>query len=203
MAKMKKSSTRIDMTAMCDVSFLLLTFFVLTSTAKTPEVYPVDLPASTKETKIPSDDILTITVGQENVFVGIAGREDRKDILNRMGQEYNITFTTEEQNAFAGMENFGADIREMKSLLAKPASERMQKEFHKGIPYKDSLNNQLSAWVRNARESSWQRKESFLKVAIKGDANEQFGTIKEIMDILQEQRQNRFYLVTGLRSDDF
>lgn len=203
MAKMKKSSTRIDMTAMCDVSFLLLTFFVLTSTAKTPEVYPVDLPASTKETKIPSDDILTITVGQENVFVGIAGREDRKDILNRMGQEYNITFTAEEQNAFAGMENFGADIREMKNLLAKPASERMQKELHKGIPYKDSLNNQLSAWVRNARESSWQRKESFLKVAIKGDANEQYGTIKEIMDILQEQRQNRFYLVTGLRSDDF
>src|SRR5690554_7108027 len=78
MAKMKKSSTRIDMTAMCDVSFLLLTFFVLTSTAKTPEVYPVDLPASTKETKIPTDDILTITVGQENVFIGLAGREDRR-----------------------------------------------------------------------------------------------------------------------------
>lgn len=203
MAKMKKSSTRIDMTAMCDVSFLLLTFFVLTSTAKTPEVHPVDLPASTKETKIPTDDILSITVGQENVFIGIAGREDRKDILTRMGQEYKIEFTEAEKNAFAGLENFGADIREMKSLLAKPPGDRMKEEFHKGIPYKDSLNNQLSAWVRNARESSWQRKESFLKVAIKGDANEQFGTIKEIMNILQKQRQNRFYLVTGLRSDDF
>lgn len=203
MAKMKKSSTRIDMTAMCDVSFLLLTFFVLTSTAKTPEVHPVDLPASTKETKIPSDDILSITVGQENVYIGIAGKEDRKDILTRMGQEYKIEFTEEEKNAFAGLENFGADIREMKSLLAKPVGERMDEELHKGVPYKDSLNNQLSSWVKNARESSWQRKESFLKVAIKGDANEQFGTIKEIMDILQKQRQNRFYLVTGLRSDDF
>lgn len=203
MAKMKKSSIRIDMTAMCDVSFLLLTFFVLTSTAKTPEVHPVDLPASTKETKIPTDDILSITVGQENVFVGIAGNEDRKDILTRMGQEYKIEFTEEEKTAFAGMENFGVDIREMKALLAKPVGDRMKQDLHEGIPYKDSLNNQLSAWVRNARESSWQRKESFLKVAIKGDANEQFGTIKEIMDILQEQRQNRFYLVTGLRTDDF
>jgi biopolymer transport protein ExbD len=203
MAKMKKSSTRIDMTAMCDVSFLLLTFFVLTSTAKTPEVYPVDLPASTKETKIPTDDILTITVGQENVFIGMAGKEDRIEALNRMGKEYNIEFTNEELNAFSNMENFGVDIREMKSLLAKPASERMSKDLHKGIPYKDSLNNQLSSWVKVARESSWQRKESFLKVAIKGDANEQFGTIKEVMDILQKQRQNRFYLVTGLRSDDF
>lgn len=208
MAKMKKSSTRIDMTAMCDVSFLLLTFFVLTSTAKTPEVHPVDLPASTKETKIPSEDILTITVGQENVFVGLAGREDRMDVLRRMGQEYNIEFSEAELNAFAGMENFGVDIREMKSLLAKPAGERMDKDIHKGVPYKDSLNNQLASWVRNARESSYIRKstdekKNFLKVAIKGDANEQFGTVKQVIDILQEQRQNRFYLVTGLRSDDF
>lgn len=208
MAKMKKSSTRIDMTAMCDVSFLLLTFFVLTSTAKTPEVHPVDLPASTKETKIPSEDILTITVGQENVFVGLAGREDRMDVLRRMGQEYNIEFSEAELNAFAGMENFGVDIREMKSLLAKPAGERMNKDIHKGVPYKDSLNNQLASWVRNARESSYIRKstdekKNFLKVAIKGDANEQFGTVKQVIDILQEQRQNRFYLVTGLRTDDF
>ncbi len=208
MAKMKKSSTRIDMTAMCDVSFLLLTFFVLTSTAKTPEVYPVDLPASTKETKIPSDDILTITVGQENVFIGLAGREDRIDALVRMGKEYNIEFTEEEQVAFSGMENFGVDIREMKSILALPPGERMKKELHPGIPYRDSLNNQLSTWVKVARESSYIRKstderKNFLKVAIKGDANERFGTVKEVMDILQEQRQNRFYLVTGLRSDDF
>jgi biopolymer transport protein ExbD len=30
-AKVKRASTSIDMTAMCDVSFLLLTFFVLTA----------------------------------------------------------------------------------------------------------------------------------------------------------------------------
>lgn len=203
MAKMKKSSTRIDMTAMCDVSFLLLTFFVLTSTAKQPEVHPVDLPASTKETKIPTEDIITLTVGDENVFIGIAGKEDKKDILKRMGAQYNIEFTNEELDAFSGLENFGVDIKEMKSLLAKPAAERMNTEFHKGIPYKDSTNNQLSAWVKNARESSWQNKEQYVKVAIKGDQEEQFGTVKEIIDILQKQRQNRFYLVTGLRNDDF
>ena len=140
--------------------------------------------------------------------MSIVGREDRMDVLRKMGQESNIDFSEAELNAFAGMENFGVDIREMKSLLAKTASERMNKDLHKGIPYKDSLNNQLSAWVRNARESSYIRKstdekKNFLKVAIKGDANEQFGTVKQVIDILQEQRQNRFYLVTGLRTDDF
>lgn len=204
MAKMKKSSTRIDMTAMCDVSFLLLTFFVLTSTAKTPEVHPVDLPNSTKETKIPTDDIITISVHQDKAYFGIAGREDRKDILLRMGNEYKISFTNEEVEKFAGMENFGVDIRELKQLLAKPAGELMKPDNHQtGIPFQDSLNNQLSSWVKNARESSWQRKESFLKVAIKGDAKESFGTVKEIIDIMQKQRQNRFYLVTGLRDENF
>ena len=38
--KMQKKSTSIDMTAMCDVAFLLLTFFILTATAKVPEPLP-------------------------------------------------------------------------------------------------------------------------------------------------------------------
>lgn len=202
---MKKSSTRIDMTAMCDVSFLLLTFFVLTSTAKVPEVHPVDLPDSTKETKIPATDIVTISVDNEKIFFGIAGREDKKDILTRMGEQYNISFTEEELTKFAGMENFGLDVRQLKQLLATtPQAKLMNPDNHlEGIPYKDSLNNQLSAWVKNARESAWENKETFLKVAIKGDKEESYGTVKQVIDILQEQRQNRFYLVTGLRDDNF
>lgn len=204
MAKMKKSSTRIDMTAMCDVSFLLLTFFVLTSTAKTPEVHPVDLPNSTKETKVPSDDIVTLSIDQDKVYFGISGRDDKRDILERMGKEYNIEFTSQEIEKFATMENFGVDIRELKQLLAKPVGELMKPENHgNGIPYKDSLNDQLSSWVRNSRESTYARKKDFVKVAIKGDAEEKFGTVKKVVAILQEQRQNRFYLVTGLRDSDF
>ena len=44
--KMSKKAASIDMTAMCDVAFLLLTFFILTATAKTPEALPVDTPLS-------------------------------------------------------------------------------------------------------------------------------------------------------------
>lgn len=202
---MKKSSTRIDMTAMCDVSFLLLTFFVLTSTAKVPEVHPVDLPDSTKETKIPTEDIVTISVDNEKVFFGLASREDKKDVIQRVGNEYNISFTEEELNKFAGMENFGLDIRQLKQLLAtKSHPDLMNPENHlEGIPYKDSLNNQLSVWVSMARQSSWERKKTFLKVAIKGDKEESFGTISEVIQIMQKQRQNKFFLVTGLRDDDF
>jgi biopolymer transport protein ExbD len=43
--KMKKKAGSTDMTAMCDVAFLLLSFFVMTA-AKIPEALPVDTPAS-------------------------------------------------------------------------------------------------------------------------------------------------------------
>jgi biopolymer transport protein ExbD len=73
MAKVKisKKSTRIDMTAMCDVAFLLLSFFIMTATAKQPEPKPVDAPHSTIEDKLPEEGVATITVGDKQVFFSL------------------------------------------------------------------------------------------------------------------------------------
>ena len=72
--KIKRKSTAIDMTAMCDVAFLLLTFFILTATARQPEPLPVDTPSSTVTIKLPDSDISMLTVGQGKVFLELLAK---------------------------------------------------------------------------------------------------------------------------------
>jgi len=219
MAKIKvsKKSTRIDMTAMCDVAFLLLSFFIMTATAKQPEPKPVDTPQSTVIEKLPDEGVATITVGQKQVFF-LMPKNIRRATLERMSELRNVKFTEEEYTEFEKLEGFGVKMTELKSLLALSPGERVKEGVQKGIPY-DSINNQLFDWVKQARES--QRAfydEKFqageitaeeygvkgdLQIAIKGDAKEEYPTIKRVMDILQEQKKNKFYLVTGLRDEDF
>lgn len=204
--KMSKKATSIDMTAMCDVAFLLLTFFILTATAKVPEPITVDTPNSTVKTKLPETDLVTITVGKgkENIFVDIKGRELRKKTLELMGQKKGVKFTDQEMEQFALMESFGVPIESMSQLIAMKSSERNRQGLQPGIPM-DSLNNQLYDWIYTARQAYIElgNTKTLLNFAIKGDAKLEYPKIKKVMDILQDQDVNTFDLVTGLRNDNF
>ncbi len=211
MAKVKthKKSTRIDMTAMCDVAFLLLSFFIMSSTARLPEPYPVDTPSSTVQSKIPDTNLATITVGEDKVFFGVTGKDVRIDMLERMeekyGKKFNIEFTDEDKQAFALIDFFGVDIRNLKQLIAMRNEDRVKPGVQKGIPM-DSTNNQLYDWIMSARLAAKQvdpEHKVDLSIAIKGDASISYPTIKQVIDILQKQRKNNFFLITGLRGDDF
>jgi biopolymer transport protein ExbD len=199
--KMKKKSTSTDMTAMCDVAFLLLTFFILTATAKVPEVMPVDTPASTVQTKLPEKDLATLTVGGGKVFFDVKGKDVRVRTLELMGNKYGVTFSEEEQNKFAIMESFGVPVQNLKQILdMKPSDRKNVKQ--PGIP-KDSLDNQLADWVQNARIANLEMHDGKeLELAIKGDAKEEYPVIRRVMDILQDQKVNSFSLVTGLRGKE-
>lgn len=201
-AKMSKKSMSIDMTAMCDVAFLLLTFFILTATAKAPEPLEVQTPSSTVQTKLPDTDLATITIGHEKVFFGVVGKDVRIRTLELMGEKYGIEFSDEEKERFSLIDAFGVPMDELRGLIRLNSSDRNKNNLQSGIP-RDSINNQLKDWVYNARAANIEKNDKFLQFAIKGDAKEEYPTIKEIMDILQEQKVNSFSLVTGLRGKDF
>jgi len=204
--KMSKKATAIDMTAMCDVAFLLLTFFILTATAKLPEPLPVDTPSSTVKTKLPETDLATIVIGKsddkERVFFGVKGRDVRMKTLEFMAQKYNVTFTQAELEQFSLIDEFGVPIEGMKQLLAMKSSERIKPGVQLGIPC-DSLNNQLKEWIYTARQANIDVAQKELHFAIRGDAKQMYPQIKKIMDMLQDQQINSFNLVTGLRGKDF
>lgn len=198
--KMNKKAASTDMTAMCDVAFLLLTFFILTATAKVPEVMPVDTPASTVQTKLPDTNLATLTVGKGKVFFDLKGREIRKKTLEFMGEKYKVNFSEDDLTKFALMESFGVPIQSLKQILDMKSADR-SKADQPGIP-KDSLDNQLADWVQFARTANIEVNDKELQIAIKGDAKEEYPVIKKVMDILQDQKINSFSLVTGLRGKD-
>jgi biopolymer transport protein ExbD len=199
--KTQKKATSIDMTAMCDVAFLLLTFFILTATAKIPEALPVDTPQSTVQTKLPETDLATLTIVKGKVFFDLKGREVRKRTLELMGQKYGVAFTEDESSKFSLMEDIGVPITNLKQLIAMKTDER-SKAGQPGVP-KDSLDNQLAEWVQNARIANIELNDKELQIAIKGDAKEEYPSIRKVMDILQDQKINSFSLVTGLRGKNF
>ncbi len=204
--KMSKKSTSIDMTAMCDVAFLLLTFFILTATAKVPEPLPVDTPSSTVQTKLPETDLATLTIGKsdgkEQVFFGVKGKEIRMATLDYVAQKYKVSFTENERLQFSLIDEFGVPVEGLKELLKLKSADRSKKGVQSGIPM-DSLNNQLQDWIQYARKANIDINQKELQFAIKGDAKEEYPQIKKVMDILQNQKINSFNLVTGLRGKDY
>lgn len=205
--KMSKKAASIDMTAMCDVAFLLLTFFILTATAKTPEPLPVETPASTVEVKLPETGLVTLTIGKsegkDKVFFGMKDRDVREKTLELMGNKYGVKFTPEESAQFALIDEFGVPIQALKQIIAMKAADRNKAGVQPGIPL-DSLDNQLKDWIYTARQANIELgKEKDLDFAIKGDAKQEYPKIKKIMDILQDQKINSFNLVTGTRSKNY
>ena len=208
--KMSKKSTSIDMTAMCDVAFLLLTFFILTATAKSPEPLPVETPNSTVQTKLPETGLVMITIGKSEgknqVFIGMKDRDVRLGALEYMSEKYGVTFTDKEKAQFELVEEFGVPIEQLKGLLDMKAADRAKIGIQSGIPL-DSIGEnrqQLQDWIQYARKANIDRgANKELEFAIKGDAKEEYPQIKQIMDILQDQKINTFNLVTGLRGKDY
>ena len=194
--KVPRKSTVIDMTAMCDVAFLLLTFFMLTSNFTQSEAIVVAVPSSASDIKIPERDIATVLVDKEGkIFFGLDAQQDRRELLENVGKAYEIEFTDKELIEFGKINSFGVPIEKMKAFLALESDQRNAAENTLGIPI-DSTNNQFKIWMRTAR----QLKGRDLRLAIKSDQNTPYVIIKDLMNTLKDIDENRYNLITSLKT---
>lgn len=193
-AKVARKSTLIDMTAMSDVTVLLLTFFMLTSTFVKKEPVEVTTPGSVSEIKIPETNILQILIDPDGkVFLSLDKQSDMMATLTGVGEELGVKFTPEELQKFKIQKTFGVPIKGMKAYLAMTTDnqDKILKDY--GIPT-DSLDNQFKSWIKNARLSN-----PDLRIAIKADQDTPYKVIKSVMTSLQDLRENRYNLITSLK----
>ena len=132
--KMKRKSTRIDMTAMSDVTVLLLTFFMLTSTFLQKEPATVITPSSVSEIKVPMTNVSTILVSPEgNVFVGVTGEADPEVAEGKWASDSirRVIFTT----ALNNYENYTGKEVKLSGLQKQQAIEQFAKMNMFGVPF--------------------------------------------------------------------
>jgi len=191
--KPKRKDTFIDMTAMSDVTVLLLTFFMSTSTFLPKEPVKIASPSSVSETKIPESNIMTILVDKSGKIYMTLDRKDNKlAVLEEIGKDYNITFTPAEKLSFVNQANIGMPASMLQKFLdLRPEQQdKVLKDY--GIP-SDSTNNQLKLWIQHAVTVN-----SDIKIAIKADKDSPYSLVKSVLSTLQELKQYRYHLVTSL-----
>lgn len=188
------------MTAMCDVAFLLLTFFMLATKFKPDEPVVVDTPSSVSEIKLPESDIITLSISKEGaVFFGIDNTGTRLKLIEAMGDKYKVNFTDEEKAAFAYGSQIGVPMANLKQLL--DASAYNQKQIKQpGVPV-DSTHNELRDWIDLGRRLNVQVAGKVPRIAIKGDQGVDYAVVKRVIDTLQDLNINRFNMITSLESD--
>lgn len=198
--KMPRKSTNVDMTAMCDVAFLLLTFFMLATKFKPDEPVTLVTPNSISEIPLPDVDIMMITIDKTGrVFFSVDNQNIRQGIIDDLNEYKSLGLTAREINSFKLGSSVGVPFNQLKSYLS--AEPGQQKEFDRvapGIPLDsvaDSELNQLGTWIRIARNNNPK-----LRITIKADAESPYPNIQKVIKTLEGWKIFKFNLITGLKA---
>jgi biopolymer transport protein ExbD len=187
------------MTAMCDVSFLLLTFFILTAKFKPQELVAVDIPIA-RSNKPFSDAIMILLNKDGKAFITLNEAKIRYQMLDEMTNRYADRYpelkklTAQQKEYFSKIEIWGTPIADLPRVLSMNGLELQNyQKTMPGIPF-DSLNNQIGDWIQASRYATG----GDIKIAIKSDKNTNIEPVKELVKDLTAKEIHRFLLVTTL-----
>ena len=162
------------------------------------ESVKVVTPGSVSEIKVPETNVLTILCDKDGrIFVGMDNPRRMGELVQGMADQYGVQLTKKQVETAQGAATIGVNMQDLGSALNQ---EDRLNEFQatKGIPT-DSVDGKMSQfqdWVKMARDNNG----SDMKLAIKADAGTPYKTIKKMMSELQDMSENRYYLITALKT---
>lgn len=129
--KPKKLSTRVDMTPMVDLAFLLITFFMLSTSMSKPQTMELSMPAKDKvteeeQTKVKASTAVTVLLGKDDkvyYYFGTGTEEADPEVKQTTYAADGIRAVLLQRN-----QNVVAKIRELK---AKRANRQLTEEDFK------------------------------------------------------------------------
>ncbi len=192
--KLPRKSTSIDMTAMCDVAFLLLSFFILTTKFKPSEAITVVTPSSVASKVAPDKDIVLITIDKNGkVFLSLDDEDKKQYIANTIITTKNIKL---DNKLFVKSAFFGTSFTQIPSFLSIPDAER-KGNLLPGIPVKDSTNNELVEWLKIINDAYQGQKMNLL---LKGDNLAKYPSFKSVLYAFKKNDFLKFQMVTNPES---
>ena len=191
-AKLPRKSTSIDMTAMCDVAFLLLSFFILTTKFKPAEAIAVTTPNSVAAKVAPQKDYVMVILDKNGkVFLEMDDESKKEVMANSLNSMKNLNMSVP---AFKKALFFRAPFSGVASFLSLPEDQR-KGDGLPGIPVQDTANNELTTWMRVVKDAYMGQKEpAFL---LKGDNMAKFPAFKAIIDAFKKNDILKFQMITN------
>ncbi len=199
-AKVPRKSTAIDMTAMCDVAFLLLSFFILATKQKPPEAVTVAAPNSVSTKAAPEKSILITLTKEGKAFLMLGEGTKKKEVVEDINTTKGLGLSPQEVDKVSKMPFIGVPLGQLKSLVNR--SEPLPPTQMQGIPIKDSANNEMVDWVRSVINAY--RGEDLGKlqemILLKGDGDALYPDFKNIKYALKKNELYKFRIVTNSES---
>jgi biopolymer transport protein ExbD len=193
--KIAHKSTIVDMTAMCDVAFLLLSFFILTTKFKPAEAIPVTTPTSVAAKVAPDKDLVLITINKNGkVFLSMDDEEKKEYIANALNNTKNLGINV---TLFKKAPFIGAPFSQINSFLAIPEEQR-KGDILPGIPVDSTKGtNELVEWMHLVNDSYQGKKMNLL---LKGDNLAKYPSFKGVIDAFKKNDFLKFQMVTSPES---
>jgi biopolymer transport protein ExbD len=183
------------MTAMCDVAFLLLSFFILTTKFKGEEAIPVSTPSSVSSKIAPEKNVTLVTVTKDGkAFVSLDNEDVKAELANQLNAD-GAGLSPSDIAAFKKASFYGTPISQLKSALQIP-KDKLRGDQLPGIPIQDSAHNELTTWMRAivaAHASAGEK----MNLIVKGDNLAKYPAFKNVITAFKKNDQFKFQMITN------